>query len=236
MEMSFDCEILMPDREFSETHNVDKATELGLIYLNTLFPDPETGLVPYEMEPGGMSPELSSFIATNKENSKLTKIHGMDKELDRAYKLQRVINAFLLNKNTGEGRRVRLLEENIDRLSIRIPRSSSLEGLDIKSKKTISETVEPEERLRLLALIESMREDDFIKTMNGVKLVLTKSIDGLDAEPFQLQFYCNTRDPVKISVNLCIIHLKGEEASIEYENEFRQNLFHSLLNTLHELI
>ncbi len=235
MELLSDYEILMPDREFSETHNVGMAIELGLIYLNTLFPDPDTGLVPYEMEPG-ISPELISFIAKNKEKSKVTKIYDMDRELDRAYKLQKVINAFLLNKNTEEGRRVRLLEENMDRLSIRIPRASSIEDSDIQSKKLILETVEPEERLRLNALIESMREDDFIKPVNGVKLVIIKSLDGLDVDPLPIQFYCNTRDPVKISINLCVIHLKGEEASIEYENEFRQNLFHSLLNILHELI
>lgn len=226
-----DFEVLMPDKAFSESHNVDRAIELGLIYLNALSPDPETGLVPYEMRRSNLSPELSSFIAVNKEKFRTDKIYHMDKELHRAYKLQEVANDYLLNKNTREGKKARLLEKNIDMLSIRIPRIPYPEGQENQDKQTISEKLDPLEAIWLMTMIESLREKDFTKTVNGIKLVVTNSVDGFDLNPLPLQFFCYGDDPIKISINLCTIYFGRQEISVEFENEFRMNLFHSILNT-----
>ena len=49
-----DFEVLMADKAFSESHNVQMAIELGLIYLNTLLPDLETGLVLYMGKPANL--------------------------------------------------------------------------------------------------------------------------------------------------------------------------------------
>lgn len=226
-----DFEVLMPDREFSESHSVDKAIELGLIYINTLSPDPETSLVPYEMGLKDLSPKLNSFIAANKEKSWSLKIYNMDKELHRAYKLQKVSNDYLLNKNTREGKKARLLEKNIDMLTIRIPRIPYPEGQENQNKKNISKKLDPMEALMLMTMIESLHEKDFTKTVNGIKLVVTNSVDGFDLNPLPLQFFCHTNDPIKISINLCTIYFGRQEISVEFENEFRMNLFHSVLNT-----
>ena len=133
-----DFEVLMADKAFSESHNVEKAIELGLIYLNTLLPDLETGLVLYMGKPANLSPDLISFIDANKEKRVSGKIYNLDKELNRAYKLQKVANDYLLNKNTWEGRRARLLEKNGDKLSIRIPKTPYQEDGGNETRKAIS--------------------------------------------------------------------------------------------------
>ena len=226
-----DFEVLMPDKEFSKSYNVDKAIELGLIYLNALSPDPETGLVPYEMIRSNLSHELSSFIVDNKEKSGSEKIYNLDKELHRAYKLQKVANDYLLNKNTMEGRRARLLEKNIDKLSIGIPRAPYPKDEENQSRKTISEKLDPVETIWLVTMIESLRERDLTKTVSGIKLVVTNSVDGFNLNPLPLQFFCYTKDPIKVSINMCLIHFGRKEISVEFENEFRMSLFHSILNT-----
>ena len=226
-----DIEVLMPDKAFSECHNVDKAIELGLIYLNALLPDLETGLVPYMGKRTNLSPELISFIDANKEKRVTGKIYNRDKELHRAYKLQKVANDYLLNKNTWEGRRARLLEKNADKLSIRIPRIPYHEDRGSATRKAISEKLAPFEEIRVVAMLEELREKDLTKTVNGIKLVVTNSVDGFDLNPLPLQFFCYTNDPIKISINLCKIYFGRKEITVEFENEFRRNLFHSILNT-----
>lgn len=80
-------------------------------------------------------------------------------------------------------------------------------------------------------MIEDLREKDFTKTVNGIKLVVTNSVGGLDLNPLPLQSFCYTNDPIKISINLCMIYFGRKDISVEFENEFRMNLFHSILNT-----
>ncbi len=225
-----DFEVLMPDKAFSESHDVEKAIELGLIYLNTLLPDLETGLVPYMGKPANLSPDLISFIDANKEKRVSGKIYNLDKELNRAYKLQKVANDYLLNKNTWEGRRARLLEKNGDKLSIRIPKTPYQEEGGNETRKAISKKLGPFEEIRVLAMLEELREKDLTKTVNGIKLVVSNSVDEFDLNPLPLQFFCYTNDPIKITINLCKIYFGRKGISVEFENEFRMNLFHSILN------
>lgn len=220
----------MPDKSFSESYKVKRAIELGIIYLNTLSPDPETGMVPYEKDCSNLSPELNSFIMANKEKSGTKKIYSIDKELYKAYKFQKIINDYLLNKNTKEGKRARLLEKNIDMLSLVIPRTPYPKFQENQNKKTIAEKLHPMEAIWLIAMIESLREKDFTKTVNGIKLVVRNSVDGFDLNPLPLQLFCYSNDPIKVSINMCNIHFGKQETSVEFENEFRKNLFHYILN------
>lgn len=227
-----DFEILMPDRKFSETYEVDKVIELGLIYLNTLSPDMDTGKVPYEADHWNLSPELRSFITVNKEKPGTRKIYSLDEELHRANKLQKISNDYLFNKNSREGKKARLLEKNIDLLSLRIPRTPYGKGQENTLKTSIMEKLDPFDEVRLMTVIESLHDSDFNKTVNGVKLVVTNSVDGFDLNPLPLQFYCYTDDPIRISINLCNVHFEKKGISVEFKNEFRSNIFHSLLNSL----
>ncbi|WP_337861128.1 plasmid pRiA4b ORF-3 family protein [Ferroplasma sp.] len=229
-----DFEILLPDEDFAAKYNVEKAIGLGLAYLNLFVPNPFTGKVPYESFSADISQELKSFIDAYRENIDSGKLCSMDKELFMACKLQRIVNDYLMKRETVEGKNALLIEKIKNQFNIKFPKQNYVVNEENQNNKKIEKELSPGELLQLIEVLRYLKDNDFTRKENGVEIVVTGSVDGLDINPLPLQFFCNTNDPVKISVNLCMLYSRKKRIIAEFENEFRMGIFTALLNIFDE--
>ena len=163
--------LIMPDKEFYEINRIERAVQIGRIYFNILLPDPETGLTRYEKDHEDMSADLRTFIDANKEKKGSRRIYDMDAELYKAYKFQKILNGFILKSNTREGRKARLLENKIDSLPVDIQKSGDFTE-DEEGSPKISETLDAVSSMRLVTMLETLKDHEITKKVNGIKLVL----------------------------------------------------------------
>jgi hypothetical protein len=221
--------LIMPDKEFYEINRIERAVQIGRIYFNILLPDPETGLTRYEKDHEDMSADLRTFIDANKEKKGSRRIYDMDAELYKAYKFQKILNGFILKSNTREGRKARLLENKIDSLPVDIQKSGDFTE-DEEGSPKISETLDAVSSMRLVTMLETLKEHEITKTVNGIKLVLIPAEGDWKNDTLPLEVFCYTEDPIKVAIQLCVIKFRKKYIELEYGNEFRGDIFYAFIN------
>lgn len=220
---------VMVSTEFSKrSEDIKKAIKIGLIYMHIILSDPETGLVPAEKHTG-ITPELKSFINKNKIHSKPTKLYYMDKMLFEAYKLQKIANDYISNKNTRERKVAELIESNLDMLSREI-KDLNLPEDENKYKGNVTQKFSNIDNLKLATLIETLSRKEITKKVNGLKISVTGSNADLKKGIIPVTFYVDTNQPLAVFINLCYIYDKGGKCTAEFENDFRREIFNSAIN------
>ena len=221
--------LIMPDREFYDINKIERAVQIGRIYFNILLPDPETGLTRYEKNHDDIPADLQKFIDANKEKNVSRRIYDMDTELYNAHKFQKILNGLILKSNTREGRKARLLENKINSLPADIQKSGDFSE-DDGGRPIISETLDAFSAMKLVTMLETLKDHEITKKVNGIKLVLIPGDVDLKNNTLPLEVFCYTEDPIKVAMQLCVIKFRERYIEVEYGNEFRGDLFFSFIN------
>lgn len=224
-----DFQIMMTDKEFDETHDVSGAMDAAIRYFNFLVPVNRDGSTPVELL-GSLPAHIGEFIKKNKEK-RFSKVAEIDSDFFTAMTLQRIMNEHLLYTNKALEKRLEFLH------NLKIPAEKSpLRGGNTSRNKPSSGPISIKLNdivtiIRLMAFLRGLEENDYSLTFVGMYLTVTQSLDGMDRNPIELQFFDNRKyQPVKVATTLCTLTLVGKRIYVKFSTQFRKDLFYRVLH------
>ncbi len=223
-----DFQILMPDKEFDISHDIEGAMNAAVRYFNFLVPVNKEGLTPAELS-GSLPAPIFEFIRNNKEK-RYNKVVEVDIDFFTATTLQRIMNEYLLNTNKTLEKRIEFLrnlkipvEKNPLHGGIPVVNTLSSRPFSVKLNDFLA-------IMRLMAFLKHLEESDFRLRSMGMDITVTQSVDGMDRNPIEIQFYdSRIYQPVKITTTLCTLSLVVEKIYVKFSNQFRRDLFYHVL-------
>ena len=223
-----DFQIMMPNREFEGSHDIHGAMDAAVRYFNFLVPVNKDGLTPAELG-GSLSASVADFILNNKEK-RYNKVVELDTDFFTAMNLQRIMNDYLLNKKKTLEMRISFLR-NLKNPGEINPLYSGKPVVNTLSSRPFSMKLDDFlVIMRLMALLKHLEEGDFRVRFMGMYITVTQSVDGMDGNPIEIQFFDSRKDqPVKVTTNLCTLTLVGKKIYVKFVNQFRKDLFYHVL-------
>jgi hypothetical protein len=223
-----DFQIMMPNKEFEATHDLDGAIDAAVRYFNFLVPVNKDGLTPAELG-GSLSTPIADFINNNKEK-RYNKVVELDTDFFTAMTLQKIMNEYLLNTNKTLEKRLGFLS-SLKNPGERNPLYGGKPVVNTLSSRPFSMKLDDFlVIMRLMAFLKHLEESDFRIKFMGLDITVTQSVDGMDGNPIDIQFFHNRKDqPVKVTTTLCTLTLVGKKIYVKFANQFRKDLFYHVL-------
>lgn len=223
-----DFQIMMPNKEFETTHDLNGAIDAAVRYFNFLVPVNKDGLTPAELG-GSLSAPVADFINSNKEK-RYNKVVELDTDFFTAMTMQRIMNEYLLNTNKTLEKRLGFLR-NVNDLGDGNPPHGDKPVVNSPISRPISFKLNDFILImRLMGFLQHLEESDLRIKFMGIDITVTQSLEGMDGNPIDIQFFHSNKSlPVKVTTTLCTLTLVGKKIYVKFANQFRKDLFYHVL-------